>query len=216
MQISAQRLRSISRVLVAALVVVVGLIIALHERLARGEPAPQSHAAVLHGILLGNAAAPTFTLTDQSGASVSLAALAGHPVVLTFLYTWCPTVCPLTAEKLHAAAAALSGQAAQVDWLAVSMDPVGDTPQAARDFVAAHHLTGTLRYLLGTQTQLAPLWSAYHIAVAATGDAMAASGPITHTVGVYLLDKHGAEREFYDDSFTAEDVASDLRLLLAG
>ena len=215
MQISAQRLRSISRVLVVVLVVLVSLIIALHDRLTLGEAAPRSHAA-LHGVLLGNAAAPAFTLADQSGASVSLAALAGHPVVLTFLYTRCPTVCPLTAEKLHAAVVALGGQAAQVDWLAVSMDPVGDTPQAARDFVAAHHLTGTLRYLLGTQAQLMPVWGAYHIAVAATGDAMAASGPITHNVGVYLLDKHGAEREFYDDAFTVDDVASDLRLLLAG
>jgi protein SCO1/2 len=216
MRISAQRLRLVSRLLVGALVVVVGLIVALHDRLARGQPAPQAHAPVLHGILLGTDAAPAFTLADQSGASVSLAALAGHPVVLTFLYTHCPTVCPLTAEKLHAAVVALGGQAAQVDWLAVSMDPAGDTPQAARDFVAAHHLTGTLRYLLGTQAQLAPLWAAYHIAVLSSGDAMAQSGPITHNVGVYLLDKHGAEREFYDDAFTADDVASDLRLLLAG
>jgi protein SCO1/2 len=203
-------------VLVAALVVVVGLIIALHDRLASGDAAPRSHATALHGILLGNAAAPTFTLADQSGASVSLAALAGHPVVLTFLYTRCPTVCPLTAEKVHAAAVALGGEATHVDWLAVSMDPVGDTPQAARDFVAAHRLTGTLRYLLGTETQLTPVWTAYHIAVASTGDAMAASGPISHNVGVYLIDTHGAEREFYDNSFTADDVASDLRLLLAG
>jgi protein SCO1/2 len=210
---TAMRLRLISRGIVLALVVLVSAIIVIHGR-ATQPSAPASPKSSASRIDLGGAPAPAFTLTDQSGAQVSLAALAGKPVVLTFLYTHCPDECPLTAEKLHAAVAALGPDAQRVAWVAVSVDPMGDTPAAAASFVAAHHLTGYMRYLVGTQQQLAPVWDAYHVAVQPSGDAAAQMGSVSHSVGVYLLDAHGRERAFYDTSFSSDDVVSDLRALL--
>src|SRR5579862_3258215 len=156
------QLRRISRGIVAALVVVVGAVILIHDHLAASSAAPP-----LVGVDLGGVAAPNFTLTDQTGARVTLASLRGHPVVLTFLYTHCPDQCPLTAEKLRMTADQLGARAGSVDWLAVSVDPVGDTPATAAAFVHAHGLDGRLRYLLGAQQALAPVWQSYHIAVQA-------------------------------------------------
>src|SRR5262249_53732072 len=141
---SALRLRLISRVLVVALVVAIGVVILARDRLTAGQSVVGTRtSATFKGINLGGIPAPVFTLADQDGKQVSLAALAGRPVVVTFLYTHCPDECPLTAEKLHTAALALGDRASSVAWLAVSIDPVGDTPQTARGFVANHHLSGT-------------------------------------------------------------------------
>ncbi len=206
------KLRLISRVLVLALVVVVGSIIALHDRLAQSHSTTAS--PTLAGIDMGREPAPSFTLVDQNGAPVSLEAQRGHPVVLTFLYTHCPDACPLTAEKLHAAEQSLGTRAADVRWLVVSIDPAGDTPAAASEFVAAHHLTGQVHYLLGSQSQLQPIWSAYHIAVQPGQDAQAQVRSVVHSLGVYAIDGQGRERVYLDQDFDPAGLASDLRILL--
>ncbi len=205
------KLRLISRVLVLALVVVVGSIIALHNRLAQSQ---STASPKLVGIDMGSDPAPGFTLVDQNGAPVSLEAQRGHPVVLTFLYTHCPDACPLTAEKLHAAEQSLGPRAADVRWLVVSIDPEGDTPADASKFVAAHHLTGQVHYLLGSQSQLQPVWSAYHIAVQPGQDAQAQVRSVVHSLGVYVIDGQGRERVYLDQDFDPAGLTSDLRALL--
>lgn len=205
------KLRLISRVLVVALVVVVGSIIFLHDRLAQSHP---TAAPKLVGIDLGRDPAPNFSLVDQTGAPVSLEAQRGHPVVLTFLYTHCPDECPLTAEKLRAAAQSLGGRAVDVRWLVVSIDPVGDTPTDATKFVAAHHLTGRVHYLLGAQSQLQPVWDAYHIVVQPGQDGQAQVRTVVHSLGLYVIDGQGRERVYLDQTFDPGDLTSDLRMLL--
>ena len=45
--------------------------------------------------------APDFALRDQSGRVVRLSALHGKVVLVTFLYTHCPDVCPLISSHLN-------------------------------------------------------------------------------------------------------------------
>ena len=124
-----------------------------------------SSPATLKGTDLGKDTAPDFQLTDQNGKSVSLAGLRGKVVVLTFLYTHCPDVCPLIAEHLRATNEQLGDAANQVAFVAVSIDPANDTPAAIRTFDEAHRLRGSLIYLNGTPEQLEPVWKAYYIGV---------------------------------------------------
>src|SRR5438132_2048196 len=82
----------------------------------------------LVGEALPGAIAPDFTLTDgPTGQVVSLSALRGTVVVVTFLYTSCIDVCPLTADVIRAARDRMAS-ANDVAFIAVSVDPVGDTP----------------------------------------------------------------------------------------
>lgn len=203
------KLRSISRISVIALVIIVSAVIVIHSKLT------DTRAAALVGTDLGATVAPSFTLVDQTGATVSLAQLHGHPVVLTFLYTHCPDECPLTAEKLHGAVTVLGSKATQVAWIAVSVDPTGDTAQSATTFVANHHLTGDLRYLIGSAAQLSPVWRAYGIEVQPTASATPGQDLVTHGLGVYVIDGQGRERIYLDSSFASATLASDLRALLA-
>lgn len=204
-------LRNISRVFVGLLVVVVAAVFGIHALLDRG----QSELAKLQGASLDGVAAPDFTLTDQTGARVSLSALRGHPVVLTFFYTHCPDECPLTASKFQKAQSQLGSQLQNIRWVAVSTDPIGDTPTTATDFVARHGLTGTLHYLLGTQAELAPIWSDYSVAVENSETTPTANdaGMIQHTGGVWLIDAQGREQVYLDAAFNPQTLADDLKIL---
>jgi len=66
-----------------------------------------------------------FRLRDQDGKAVSLRAYRGRVVVLTFMYTTCRDTCPLTATQIRGA---LDDLKAPPPALAVSVDPVNDTP----------------------------------------------------------------------------------------
>ncbi len=184
------------------------LVLALSSCLGSSPSAP-----TLQGTDLGSTPAPTFQLVDQTGATISLAALKGHPVVLTFMYTHCPGPCPLLASKFYKASQLLGKQAQQVKWLAVSLDPHGDTPVTATQFVAVHQLTGLLHFLMGTTAQLEPVWNNYFVVVESQVDIQGTT-TMTHSVGVFLLDQQGRERVYLNDTMTPQQLATDLHVLL--
>jgi len=202
-------MRTLSRVMVLALTLIVGATLLIVRSRASG------NTATLQGTDMGAKPAPGFRLSDQTGALIALDQLRGRPVVVTFLYTHCPDVCPLTAEKMAAAATRLGAQADQVAWVAISVDPAGDTPASATTFAAAHHLTGRLHFLLGTSAELSPIWQAYFTAVLSQLNAQTGQETIMHSIGLFLLDDQGRERVYLNDQFDPATLARDLRILLA-
>jgi protein SCO1/2 len=153
--------------------------------------------------------APDFTLTDGvTGRSLTLSSLRGNAVALAFLYTTCPDVCPLTAARFKAAQDALGGDASRVVFVAVSVDPERDTPKAVQDFSATHGLRTNWHYLIGTRSQLAPIWAAYGIGVQAGSDV------VSHNDAIYLLDRRGRERVLLHSDNLTEELVSDLRAVL--
>jgi protein SCO1 len=152
---------------------------------------------------------PGFSLRDQAGHRVSLAASRGKLVLLTFLYTHCKDVCPLTAQNLSAAVQLLGKRGRDVRVLAISVDPRGDTPAAVRRFVRLHRLVPEFHYLVGSEKQLAPIWHLYSVT-----SVKRAKGDIDHTLYTVLADRSGHGRVVYDATATPQAVAHDLRLLL--
>ena len=153
-------------------------------------------------------AAPDFALRDQDGHTVRLSAQRGRFVIVAFLYTHCPDVCPLIAEHLNQALRELGPDAGEVRVLAVSVDPRGDTPQAVRHYVRLHRLLPQFRYLTGSRRQLAPVWSAYHVAASLNNLDL-----IDHTAYELLLDPKGVGQVIYHAHVHASDVAHDIRIL---
>jgi protein SCO1/2 len=153
--------------------------------------------------------APDFTLTDgPTGEVVTLSSLHGRVVLITFLYTSCPDVCPLTAETIRNARDRLGDLADKVAFIAVSVDPIGDTPSATRRFVQEHRLESTLRYLIGSKAALSRVWQAY-------GVAQAGSAPeVLHSDVIYLIDKNARGRVLLHSIVAPETLASDLRILV--
>lgn len=160
----------------------------------------------LTGTDLGKIQAPDFTLIDQGGQSVTLSDFRGKTVVLTFIYTHCPDFCPLTAEKLRAAYAALSpGRQRKVVMLAVTVDPARDSQAALQAFSAQHGLADNPNWytLRSDQATLEKVWHSYGVdpgaMMAMPHDGMMATptaspGTLAHTNAVYLIDAKGRER----------------------
>jgi protein SCO1 len=122
---------------------------------------------------------------------------------VTFLYSTCRDTCPLTAQQIRGA---LDDLGHDLPVLAISVDPAGDTrPHVAR-FLVEQHLTGRMRYLVGTRAQLAPVWRAYGIQPQGQG--------YEHTASTVIVDGDGAQRVGYlTDQLTPEALADDLRAL---
>jgi protein SCO1 len=166
-------------------------------------------APKLAGTELNATDAPDFTLTDGvSGRPVTLSAHRGQVIALTFLYTTCPDVCPLTATRFRSAQKELGNDAGRVTFIAVSVDPDRDTPGAVQAFSAAHGLSSNWYYLVGGRAQLAPIWAAYGIGV------QAGSAAVTHNDAVYLVDPRGRERVLLHSEDLGTDLVNDLRVLL--
>jgi len=202
------KLRLISRIIVISLVVLVGGFMLLRGLLANSQG-----QTPLQGTNLGGTAAPDFALIDQNGRQVSLASLRGHPVVLSFMDTHCPGDCA-PATKQRTVMQALGSVAQDVHWVAVSINPAGDTPAAAQNFVRQYQLVG-MRYLLGNETQLAHVWRAYAVAVDSPGSTATAGGASGAQLGgLYVIDDEGRERVYLDSNFAPSMLEGDLRALL--
>lgn len=166
----------------------------------------------LAGTDLGSGPAPDFTLTDgRTAAPVALSSLRGKVVVLSFLYTRCPDICPLTAEHFRVTQEGLGDDADDVVFIAVSTDPAHDTPPAVQAFSDDHRLSENWHYLIGSRAQLATVWSAYGIVATPDPDAPT----ITHTDAVYLIDRQGRERILLRTDALDESLLHDLKILLA-
>ncbi|HEX4344719.1 MAG TPA: SCO family protein [Solirubrobacteraceae bacterium] len=144
-----------------------------------------------------------FGLRDENGKLVELSQMRGKPVVVTFLYTHCKDTCPLTVDQIRAG---LDDLGHDVPVIAVSVDPAHDTPAAAKLFTLQRHMTGRMRWVLGTYDQLQRLWRAYGV------------GPQTatqeHSATTILLDGSGRQRVAYETSvLTPDGLAHDLALL---
>jgi len=147
--------------------------------------------------------APDFELRDQEGERVSMRALRGRPVIVTFLYTHCEDTCPIQAQTVRGA---LDDLGHDVPALAIAVDPPNDTPQSARKFLAEQRVTGRLDFVLGSRAQLRPVWDGFGVRPQRVTE--------EHNARITLIDRRGIQRVGYPGSeATPERLAHDLRLL---
>jgi cytochrome oxidase Cu insertion factor (SCO1/SenC/PrrC family) len=153
--------------------------------------------------------APPFALRDQRGRLVSLSALRGRPVLLTFLDSRCTQECPIAGRELGSILRRLPASQRPA-LVVVSVDPSGDTPAGIRQALAKWKLAGhwTVHWLNApTRARLARVWKAYGVVVEpATND-------IVHSLALYLIDRNGDERTGYLFPFLQSFVQHDLSRL---
>jgi protein SCO1 len=153
--------------------------------------------------------APPISLRDAFGRPVTLAAERGRYVLVTFLYTHCPDVCPLITANLNTALRTLGPKRKDVRVLAVSVDPKGDTPAAVRAYLKRMHVVPQFRYLIGSPAELRRAWAAWHVL-----SVKAAGGSVDHIAYTALVDTAGKERVLYSSDVHAKDVVHDVRVLM--
>jgi protein SCO1 len=156
------------------------------------------------------AAAPPLALRNYKGEPVNIARYRGEAVLVTFIYTHCPDVCPLITANLHVAQALLGPAASKAQIIAVSVDSRGDTPKAIAGFLAVHGMTGRMQYLIGRTPELARVWKAWSV-----GSERDAQHPdlVEHTGIVYGISASGKMTTLYAGNFKPAEIAHDVPLL---
>jgi protein SCO1 len=102
-----------------------------------------------------------FRLHDEDGRMTTLRGERGNVVVLTFLYSTCWDLCPAQAAEIMQAVEQVGDG---VTVMIVSVDPVGDTRERVREWLAVRGLEDDpAHFLIGTREELAPIWQAYGI-----------------------------------------------------
>lgn len=198
------RRRTLIALVLAAAVVGVALALAI--------PSSSAGSAKLAGLAVKPPkAAPPLALRNYLGNPVNLAADRGKAVLVTFLYTHCPDICPLITSKLHTAITRMSTpERRQVQIIAVSVDPRGDTPKTVAAFLADHRMTGRMQYLIGTQRQLGDTWVNWGIT---SKPDLTNPKLVAHTALIYGIDAHGQIAAVYPSNFAPGEIVHDVLLL---
>ena len=122
-------------------------------------------------------------------------------------------MCPLTAEQFRQAQQKLTADEREATlFVAVSVDPRQDTPEAVQAFARDHGLAKNFAFLVGGAAQLQSVWSAYGIRIETDPASPTAVG---HSDAIYLLDRKGRARVLTPSDVTADALAGDLKLLAA-
>jgi cytochrome oxidase Cu insertion factor (SCO1/SenC/PrrC family)/thiol-disulfide isomerase/thioredoxin len=181
----------ISALAVIAALVGVAAAIGLRTSSAPAEDGLLSNPNLDPGAALAQPA-PPFTLTDQSGARVSLRAYRGKVVLLAFIDPDCTTICPLTTTAMSDAQRILGAAGRRdVALLAINANPTATSVARVRAYVRTHGLWGSWRFLTASRARLRRAWRAYGI------EAELVHGLIDHTPALYVIDQRGLERRVY-------------------
>jgi protein SCO1/2 len=178
--------------------------------LGGGAPA-WAHPAKADARLSRIGPAPDFALTRQDGARVGLADLRGKVVVVTFIYATCADTCPLLTAKLVGIQRRLGADGTRVRFVAITVDPVKDTPEALRRYAEGHgaKAPGWL-FLTGTEEEIGEVARRYAIYVKKRP-----AGDVDHTFLTSLIDGEGVLRvQYLGVRFDQTEFLGDLRSLL--
>jgi protein SCO1/2 len=97
-------------------------------------------------------ALPPITLVRDDGESVSLVDELndGRPVVLTFIYTSCTTICPMVSQTFEQLQEELGSERDNVHMVSISIDPEEDTPARLKAYAERFGAGPEWQYYTGT------------------------------------------------------------------
>jgi cytochrome oxidase Cu insertion factor (SCO1/SenC/PrrC family) len=137
--------------------------------------------------------APGFALTDQNGASVTLASLRGKVVLMTFLDPVCTTDCPIIGQEFKQAGVMLGAKDSDVELVAIVANPTYRGVEFTRAFDREEGLStvGNWLYLTGSLSALGKVWDAYGVTV----QNLPAGAMSAHNDLAVVIDRSGLIRD---------------------
>ena len=149
--------------------------------------------------------APALALVDQHGETVTLAAFRGRPVVVTFAYAHCETICPVIVNDVIAAARRLTDRPPAV--LIVTLDPWRDTPSRLGAIAGSWDLRAEARVLSGSPEAVERTLNAWRVPRVRNEQ----TGNLSHPSVVYVIGPDG--RIAYVLTGTADAIVAAVRAL---
>ncbi len=178
-----------------------GLWLAAYRSAGDSNLRPDPSAGFSGAVRPPEARVPAFSLRDQDGERVTAQSTRGRTAVYVFLYSHCEDTCPLQVQQVRGA---MDDLGRDVPVIGVSVDPANDTERSARAFLLEQHMTGRMRFALGTEAELEPVWRAFGVTPQRDGR--------DHSASVVVVDGQGRQRLGYRPSYlTVDGLTADLR-----
>lgn len=174
-----------------------------------GDAPPKFNATDVSGADWGR----ELSLTDHNGQPRTLADFKGKVVILFFGFTQCPDICPTTLGASAAALQLLGSDADKVQVLFVTLDPARDTPEVLAKYTPAFHPSFLGLYGNAEATAAAAKEFKVFFQKAPGNDG---NYTIDHTAASYAIDPQGRLRLYMKHGETPDQMAADIKLLLAG
>jgi len=157
-------------------------------------------------------AAPPLALSNHLGESVKLEDYRGKAVFVTFIYVHCPDICPVIVSNMRAAQEELGPKAEDAQFVAVSVDPENDTPEAVGEVLKARQMTGRMQYLVGSRPQLEQVWENWNV-VSRDDPSRANPDVVEHSAPIYGISASGRLTTIYPPDFNPGQIVHDAPLL---
>ncbi len=154
-----------------------------------------------------------FALVDQNGQARSERDYRGRLMLITFGYTHCPDICPVTVQAIGDTLEQLGPAADQVAGIFVTVDPRRDTSAALRDYLQS--VSPRIVGLTGSDEQIAAAARAYRVYYRLNGDpARDEHYSVDHTALLYLMDREGRFVTHFTHQTPAADMVAAIRRAL--
>jgi protein SCO1/2 len=134
----------------------------------------------------------------------------GKVVLVTFLYTNCPDVCPLITQNLNQPCRCSAPSATTCACSPSASIRRATRRKAVDAYAKAHHLLPEFHYLIGTRDELTEVWKNYDVAAVASDPGARRPHGLHDARG-----QNGDGRVIYDSSVKAKDVVHDVDELLS-
>lgn len=167
--------------------------------------------------LADDGAVGPFALTDERGEPFSEAALRGHVTIVSFLFTRCDQICPVTTMKMARLQDKTFDVGAKVKLASFSVDPAYDTPPRLAEYAQRYHADpARWRFVTGPVEDMRRLIEGPLMNTMARDGVSASGAPkIAHSGYFLLVDGNGHVRGTYDsdDIQRLDELIRDARFL---
>ena len=156
----------------------------------------------------------SFTAVNQHGDVVSDKTYQGKYVLIFFGYTFCPDVCPTTLSTFTTVMDLLGPDAAKVQPIFVTIDPLRDTPEHLKEYLTHFHKSFT--GLTGNTQQIENVKKVFRIYAAKSQQDEKDPDDylMDHSSVSYLMGPDGKFLTFFSYGLEAEVIATKLKEFL--
>lgn len=162
-----------------------------------------------------------FELLNEDSSKIFFPEMVkGKTVVMGYIYTNCPDICPMTTNNMQKIENMLKEMKFNnVAFLSLSFDPLRDTPSVLKQYANIRGISlSNWHFLTGTQKVIDSLKKEMHFVAFAEDTSYAANNTpyyfFTHTDRISLIDKSGKLRKNYRGSkIDINEIINDIKSL---
>ena len=150
-----------------------------------------------------------FTLTDQTGRTITDQSFRGSYELIYFGYTSCPDTCPTELQSMAQALQSLGPAGEKVQPIFITVDPERDTVKQLAGYVPL--FTPRLEGLTGTQEQVAQAAKAFKVYYAKAEQPNGAPYLMNHSSFFYLMGPDGGFVTLLEGDTDPDKMAAEIK-----